>query len=77
MVTRSASVSDGSSGAVNVQFTNDASGRNVQVDYAVVNGSTRQAESQATNTGVLQNGKCGGSYSEWLHCNGYIGFGNI
>jgi hypothetical protein len=64
-------------GACNVQFTNDASGRDVQVDYITVNGSTRQAESQATNTGVWQNGRCGGSYSEWLHCNGYIGFGNI
>jgi endo-1,4-beta-xylanase len=57
-----------------VIFTNDTSGRDVQVDYVVVQGSTRQAESQTTNTGVWQNNKCGGSYSEWLHCNGYIGF---
>lgn len=57
-----------------VQFTNDSSGRDVQIDYVVLQGSTRQAESQSTNTGVWQNSKCGGSNSEWLHCNGYIGF---
>jgi peptidoglycan/xylan/chitin deacetylase (PgdA/CDA1 family) len=65
------------SGGCNVQFINDASGRDVQVDYITVDGSTRQAEAQATNTGVYQNSKCGGSNSEWLHCNGYIGFGNV
>jgi hypothetical protein len=64
-------------GGINVRFTNDASGRDVQVDYIQVNGSTRQAESQTTNTGVYQNGQCGGSNSEWMHCNGYIGFGNV
>jgi endo-1,4-beta-xylanase len=64
-------------GGINVRFTNDASGRDVQVDYIQVNGSTRQAESQTTNTGVYQNNQCGGSRSEWMHCNGYIGFGNV
>jgi hypothetical protein len=64
------------SGGIDVQYYNDSSGRDVQIDYLVVNGSTRQAESQSSNTGVWQNSKCGGSYSEWLHCNGYIGFGN-
>ncbi|HEY3405906.1 MAG TPA: glycoside hydrolase family 11 protein [Ohtaekwangia sp.] len=64
-------------GGINVRFTNDASNRDVQVDYIQVNGSTRQAESQTTNTGVYQNGQCGGSNSEWMHCNGYIGFGNV
>jgi len=57
-----------------VCFTNDASGRDVQVDYVVIQGSTKQAESQSYNSGVWQNSKCGGSYSEWLHCNGCIGF---
>lgn len=61
-------------GGVNVEFTNDASGRDIQVDYVVVNGITRQAEQQSNNTAVYQNGKCGGSNSEWMHCNGYIGF---
>jgi endo-1,4-beta-xylanase len=64
-------------GGINVRFTNDATNRDVQVDYIQVNGSTRQAESQNTNTGVYQNGGCGGSLSEWMHCNGYIGFGNV
>src|SRR5688572_399865 len=66
-----------STGGINVRFTNDATNRDVQVDYIQVNGSTRQAESQTTNTGVYQNGACGGSNSEWMHCNGYIGFGNV
>jgi endo-1,4-beta-xylanase len=66
-----------SRGDARVEFFNDASGRDVQVDYLSVCGSTRQAESQGTNTGVWQNGSCGGSYSEWLHCNGYIDFGNV
>lgn len=70
------SVTTSNTGGINVQFTNDASNRDVQVDYITVNGSTRQAENQTTNTGVYQNGSCGGSNSEWLHCNGYIGFGN-
>jgi endo-1,4-beta-xylanase len=66
-----------STGGINVRFANDATGRDVQVDYIQVNGSTRQAENQSTNTGVYQNGQCGGSNSEWMHCNGYIGFGNV
>lgn len=64
-------------GDILVQYDNDASGRDVQVDYIQVNGSTRQAESQSYNTGVWQNNQCGGSRSEWLHCNGSIGFGNF
>jgi hypothetical protein len=64
-------------GAIQVQFTNDATGRDVQVDYIQVNGSTRQAENQSTNTGVWNGSGCGGSNSEWLHCNGYIAFGNL
>lgn len=64
-------------GDIRVAFRNDAAGRNVQVDYVVVNGETRQAEDRDDNTGVWGNGSCGGgSYSEWLHCNGSIGFGS-
>lgn len=69
--------SGSNSGGITVQFDNDASGRDVQVDYIQVNGSTRQAENQSYNTGVWQDGSCGGSNSEWLHCNGSIGFGNL
>jgi endo-1,4-beta-xylanase len=62
-------------GTVRVAFTNDDGGDyDVQVDYITINGTTYQAEDQATNTGVYQDGSCGGSYSEWLHCNGYIEF---
>jgi hypothetical protein len=64
-----------SNGGIMVNFTNDASGRDVQVDYIQVNGQTRQAENQSYNTGLYANGSCGGGgYSEWLHCNGGIGF---
>ena len=67
------------SGGSTVEFTNDATGRDVQVDYLSVNGSVRQAEAQTYNTGVYQNGACGGGngLSEWMHCNGAIGFGNL
>jgi peptidoglycan/xylan/chitin deacetylase (PgdA/CDA1 family) len=59
-----------------VRFINDASGRDVQVDYLIAGGTTRQAENQTYNSGVYQNGACGGGngHSEWLHCNGAIGF---
>lgn len=61
-------------GAVTVHFTNDNGGRDVQVDYVSINGTTYQSENQATNTGVWQNNTCGGSNSEWLQCNGYISY---
>ncbi|MCB2379873.1 T9SS type A sorting domain-containing protein [Hymenobacter sp. BT635] len=70
------SVTTSATGGINVEYTNDATNRDVQVDYITVNGTTRQAENQSTNTGVYQNGACGGANSEWLNCNGYIGFGN-
>jgi GH35 family endo-1,4-beta-xylanase len=72
------SASTNLNGAITVAFTNDASGRDVQVDYITVNGTTRQAEAQSYNTGFYTNGSCGGGgFSEWLHCNGAIGFGNV
>ena len=65
-------------GNVTVAFTNDATGRDVQVDYIIVNGTTRQSENQTSNTGVYANGSCGGgSNSEWLHCNGAIAYGAL
>ena len=64
------------SGDIQVQFDNDASGRDVILDYIVVNGNTRQAENMEYNTATYGNGQCGGgSYSETMHCNGVIGFG--
>jgi len=65
-------------GGITVNYTNDATGRDAQVDYIQVNGTTRQAESQSVNTAYYANGRCGGgSNSEMMHCNGYIGFGNV
>nr|AQQ74854.1 GH11 Xylanase CBM60 [uncultured bacterium]AWD75438.1 xylanase [uncultured bacterium] len=65
------------SGGITVNFTNDGGNRDVQVDYIQVNGQTRQSEAQSYNTGLYANGRCGGgSYSEWMHCNGAIGYGN-
>lgn len=69
-------VNTNSSGGVNVEYFNDANGRDVQVDWVEINGSRKQAEQQSYNTAVWQNNTCGGQYSEWMHCNGVIGFGN-
>ena len=72
------SASTNLTGSITVAFTNDATGRDVQVDNIVVNGTTRQAEAQSMNTGLYANGSCGGgSMSEWMHCNGVIGFGTV
>jgi endo-1,4-beta-xylanase len=72
------SASTNNTGDINVCFDNDdGENRDVQIDYITVNGSTRQAEDQSSNTGVWQDGSCGGSYSEWLHCEGCIGFGSV
>ncbi|RYY04856.1 MAG: 1,4-beta-xylanase [Gammaproteobacteria bacterium] len=64
------------SGDIQVQYDNDATGRDVQVDYIQVNGETRQAEDMNYNTALYANGSCGGGgNSELMHCNGVIGFG--
>ncbi|MGD9211127.1 MAG: endo-1,4-beta-xylanase [Desulfobacteraceae bacterium] len=66
-------------GGIAVVYDNDDGGdRDVQIDYIEVDGQTRQAEDQSYNTGAYANGKCGGgSNSEWLHCEGAIGFGDV
>src|SRR5688572_5791411 len=75
---RDYSVATNLTGGITVAFTNDATGRDVQVDYITVNGEPRQAETQTYNTGLYANGRCGGgSNSEWMHCNGAVGFGNV
>ena len=72
------SASTNLTGGISLAFTNDATGRDVQVDYIVVNGETRQAEAQSSNSAVWANGSCGGGgFSEWMHCNGAIGFGTV
>lgn len=69
-------VSTNATGELRVAFTNDAGDRDVEVDYVIVNGVTYQAEDQADNTGAWD-GECGaGSYTQMLHCDGSIGFGN-
>lgn len=66
----------GAQGDIQVEYINDATGRDVVVDYIQVNKETRQAEDMRYNTGVYANGSCGGgSYSQNMHCNGVIGFG--
>ena len=62
------------SGGIAIVYDNDASGRDVQVDCIWTPAGQFQAEAQSGNTAVYQNGKCGGSNSEWMNCNGYIGF---
>jgi len=69
--------STNATGGITVEFDNDQANRDVQIDYIQVNGVTRQAEAQTYNTGYYVNGACGGSNSEWLHCNGMIGFGDV
>lgn len=66
-------------GDIHVAFTNDNDGdADVEIDYVIVGGVTRQAEDQSENTGAWGNNECGGgSNSEWLHCNGYINFGSV
>lgn len=61
------------SGTLRVMFFNDSGSRDVRVDKVTVDGTVYEAEDQAVNTGVWQ-GQCGGSFSEWIHCNGYIEF---
>jgi hypothetical protein len=75
---QSFSASTNLTGAITVAFTNDGGSRDVQVDYIVVNGVTRQSEAQSFNSGLYANGSCGGGgFSEWMHCNGAIGYGPV
>lgn len=66
-------------GDINVRFENDGGTRDAVIDWVKVdNQNPRQAEHMQYNTGFYANGRCGGGqYSEWLHCNGVIGFGRI
>ena len=65
-------------GDINIQFDNDAPNMDVIIDWVKVNAQNpRQAENMEYNTGAWDGYCGGGSYTEWLHCNGVIGFGNI
>jgi len=62
-------------GGINVVYTNDGGTRDVVVDYAEIAGTRHQAEQQTSNTAAFGNGTCGGGQlTEWMHCNGYLGF---
>jgi endo-1,4-beta-xylanase len=75
---QSYTTSSNRSGSISIAFTNDNGDRDVRIDHIQVNGSIREAEDQSTNTGVWGDGRCGGgAYSEWLHCDGEINFGNV
>jgi len=68
---------NGTGSNIELHFTNDDSAENgmdIQVDYIIYNNMTYQTEDQVTNTAVYIDGACGGSYNEWLHCNGYVLF---
>lgn len=65
------------SGGVNVEFINDAAGRDVELDWVTINGQVRQTEAQTYNTATYANGRCGGGTGSTMHCNGIIGFGDI
>lgn len=66
-------------GDINVRFDNDGGLRDAIIDWVKVDDQApRQAENMQYNTGAFANGRCGGGgYSQWMHCNGVIGFGNI
>jgi hypothetical protein len=73
-------------GGVNVEFINDASGRDVQLDWVRINGQYRQTEDQTYNTATWNSstGSCSGGRGDVMHCGsnwgnflGVIGFGNV
>lgn len=62
-------------GAIRVNYVNDDTDMDVEVDYITVYGTIYQAEDQEINTAYYANGSCGGgNYSELMHCDGYIEF---
>ena len=68
-------VATASNGTIRVHFDNDDTGRDLEIDYVRRNNVVYQAENQAINTSAWMNGECGGgSYTQWMHCPGYIEF---
>ncbi len=61
-------------GMARIEFINDAGGRDLEVDYMQINNNLHQTEDQSINTAVWQNNSCGGSFSQFMHCGGYIEF---
>lgn len=65
------------SGEHNVKLYFPDNGTDMEIDYITIGSCTCEAEDQATNTAVYQDGSCGGSYSQEMHCAGYIDFGTV
>ncbi|GAA0726104.1 hypothetical protein GCM10009430_32750 [Aquimarina litoralis] len=65
-------------GEIKVRFDNDINESDLRVDYVKFDSTIVQSESRAINTGAWdkKTKSCGESFSEWLHCEGYISFGN-
>ncbi len=64
-----------STGTFQINYTNDADGRDVQLDYLEVDGVKYEAEDQQLNTGSYGNDACGGGeYTEYMYCSGYVEF---
>jgi hypothetical protein len=83
-VMRNYDVSTNENGNITIQFINDGksytgANRDVQIDRIEINElDVREAEAQSYNTAAFANGRCGGgSRTEWMHCNGVIGFGDL
>ncbi|WP_298317930.1 cellulase family glycosylhydrolase [uncultured Aquimarina sp.] len=64
------------SGNFKVAFINDDTGRDVEIDWLEISGERIQAESREENTGAWDGTCGGGSFTQAIHCNGYINFGN-
>ena len=64
-----------STGVFQINYTNDAEGRDLQLDYLEVDGVKHEAEDQQVNTGSYANDACGGGeYTEYMYCSGYVEF---
>lgn len=61
----------------NVKLYFRDAGTDLEVDNLTINSTTYQAENQSVNTAVWQNGSCGGSSSQLMHCEGHIDFGDV
>lgn len=68
------SISSEATGNVRVSYINDSFSRDAEIDWLQIGNTTYQAEEQIINTSVYQNNSCGGSFSQEMHCPGFIDF---
>ena len=64
-------------GSKSVKIFFQDNGTDAKLDYINVGGTVYQAEDQAENTSAWDGSCGGGSFTENMHCAGYIGFGTI